>query len=227
MDNPKIAKYIAQLKNEDWGVRYHAAEALGKIGVSAVPALIEALKDENSIVRSSAADALGNIGDASAVPALNEALKGEDWSVRRDAARALYQIGNAVILPRKILADARLSAQERINILDKLRRVRYKDYKHILSYNLPDTRTLCQTVLNEEDIAARTGAQAVLNHLNLLRASDAPTDTLLRAHEGNMPEAQPETLLRASKESEKNAVPSVSQPTLWQRLFGKRANDAS
>jgi len=65
----------------------------------------------------------------------------------------------------------------------------------------------------------------------LLRASQSDTTTkkqeLLRAAEGGTLASQPETQLRATNEAEGNAEPPVSQPTFWQRLFGKwESNDA-
>jgi len=81
---------IADLKDEDDGVRGRAAWALGKIEDSrAVEALIAALKDEDDGVRESAAWALGDIGDSRAVKALIAALKDEDDGVRRSAAWVL------------------------------------------------------------------------------------------------------------------------------------------
>ncbi|MBN2453282.1 MAG: HEAT repeat domain-containing protein, partial [Candidatus Omnitrophica bacterium] len=49
-----------------------AAEAIGKIGLPAVPALIQALKDKNYFIRDEAAEILGRIGPAAkaAVPAI-------------------------------------------------------------------------------------------------------------------------------------------------------------
>ena len=62
----------------------------------------------------------------------------------------------------------------------------------VRAYKFDDTRSLCQTVLNEEDEMARQGAQMVLNWLDgksgLLRASQrdpaSETQQLLVAYEG-------------------------------------------
>ena len=71
-----------------------AAEALGKIGPAAIPALMPLLKKE-SAARGAAASALGGMGAEAktAVPALTELLKDEDDQVRRAAASALGWIG--------------------------------------------------------------------------------------------------------------------------------------
>ena len=65
----EIASSLRNLKDEDISVRQYYADMLVKIGIPAVPALIEALKDESQIVQASSAKALGEIGDASAIPA--------------------------------------------------------------------------------------------------------------------------------------------------------------
>jgi HEAT repeat protein len=86
------------LKDDEWGVRRAAAEALGKIGdPQAIPALLEALKDRDGDVRRAVADALGIIGDPQAIPALLEALKDENWWVHQAAMEALGEIGDPAV----------------------------------------------------------------------------------------------------------------------------------
>ncbi len=86
---PAIPALITALNSEASG---DAGEALDRIGLSAVPALIEALKDPHSYVRERAADVLGAIGQP-AIPALSEALKNQDEEVRKGALRALAFMG--------------------------------------------------------------------------------------------------------------------------------------
>src|SRR5712692_3069117 len=60
-----VSGLLEVLKDNDREVRWHAAEALGRIGLeaqAAIPALTEALNDENWEVRWTAAMALVNIG---------------------------------------------------------------------------------------------------------------------------------------------------------------------
>jgi len=73
-------------------IRWCAARALVKIGIPAVPALIEALKDQNENVRFLAAWALGAIRNVSAVPALVEAMNEENLEVKFIAAEGLEDI---------------------------------------------------------------------------------------------------------------------------------------
>lgn len=79
------------------GVQQSAADALAKIGVAAVPTLLEALENKDPTVRARAASALARMGPtaSSAVPALTKALSDPDEDVRRNAARALGQMGPA------------------------------------------------------------------------------------------------------------------------------------
>lgn len=231
MDNPQIAHHIEQLKAAGYFTRGYAAVALGNIGdATAVPALVEALKDEESYVRRSAAVALGNIRDATAVPALVETLKDEDGEVRRSAAEALERIGNSVTLPRKVLASSQFSAQNRIDVLEALRRIKYKNQHVTIQYIFPATRTLCQTVLDEEDAKARLGAQTVLNWLDGERellissmpATPTNNDNLVIAFQGGTSDTHPETLLISSDKPEEDIASRPPQPSLWQRLIGKQ-----
>ena len=71
-----VGSLIQALENEDWVVRFSAADALGKIGdARAVEPLSRALKDENSIVRTNAAWALGGLGETRVVEPLVRALR--------------------------------------------------------------------------------------------------------------------------------------------------------
>ncbi|MEJ5343928.1 MAG: HEAT repeat domain-containing protein [Chloroflexus sp.] len=74
-------------------LRERVAEALAKLGIPAVPALVQALGDGDADVREAAAAALGRIGDAAAVPALVPVLRDGYADVREAAAAALGQIG--------------------------------------------------------------------------------------------------------------------------------------
>lgn len=88
------------------GIRWKAAEALGKIGAPAVPALIGALKNPDEDIRWKAAIVLGEIGDARAVGPLVDLLVDEDRFVRSRAGYALGMIGPpAVVDLRTALVD--------------------------------------------------------------------------------------------------------------------------
>jgi HEAT repeat protein len=92
---PQIAEVM--LKGQDGDVRWHAAEALAKMGAAAQPALpqlIAALKDEDARVRSHAAESLRKIGPeaAEALPALRPLADDADPEVRTEVRRAIKAI---------------------------------------------------------------------------------------------------------------------------------------
>jgi hypothetical protein len=229
-DRSAVLALVMALRDRESDVRSCAIYALAAIGdVFAIPALIETLKDDDVFVRRGAAFALGAIGNGSAVPALIKMSKDDDWFARRDAVEAIGKIGDKTTLPRMVLASSWLSAQERIELLGSLRGVPSRDRWSPLRYTFADTRTLCQSVLNEKDMEARDGARTVLNWLdgdrNLLIASQRDTTTearqLTRASQSGATETQTGTLLQGSSEPEPNVEP---RPSLWQRLMPKRKN---
>jgi HEAT repeat protein len=99
-DPRAVEPLIAALKNDELsGVRWKAAEALSKIGVPAVDALIGVLSHEDDDVRWKAAIALGEIGDLKAVEPLIALLCDDDRFVKSRAAHALGMIGEAAVDP--------------------------------------------------------------------------------------------------------------------------------
>src|SRR5262249_55023370 len=97
MNNPQIEERIAQLKDKDAGVYWNAIRELGKIGPSAIPALIEALKDKDDSVRMNAARTLGEIGDASAVAALIEMMKDKNTAAWESASNVYVKCSSDYI----------------------------------------------------------------------------------------------------------------------------------
>jgi len=80
------------IKDENKGVRFDAAKALGSIGAPVVESLIVALKHKNADVREAAAIALGDIGDLRSVEPLLSMLE-----VRIPSERDLrYQVVNSL-----------------------------------------------------------------------------------------------------------------------------------
>lgn len=80
---------------EDWSEQETAADALGRIGPPAVPALVDALKSPDAAVRLKAAEVLARMGtDAKeAATPLTLVLDDNDERVRKAATRALGMIG--------------------------------------------------------------------------------------------------------------------------------------
>ncbi len=90
-----VPELTALLKDEDWKVRYRAAEALGMIrAVSAVPELITACSDIKDHVRYMAAKALGLIKAREGVPVLISLLSDEHPYSRGIAAEGISSIGD-------------------------------------------------------------------------------------------------------------------------------------
>lgn len=81
--------------SREWTIQQTAADALARIGSTAVPALIMTLRDPEPFARAQAAQALARMGPNAkqAVPALIDALSDPNIEVRQSAARALGQIG--------------------------------------------------------------------------------------------------------------------------------------
>lgn len=104
-----IPSLLKALQHEDWLVRLHAVESLGKVkSKQAVEALLSLLfNDRDSAVREDAVRALGEIGDPQAVEFLFTAM--QEPGLRRLAVEALGRIGDARAVP--LLIDVLLGAQ--------------------------------------------------------------------------------------------------------------------
>jgi HEAT repeat protein len=87
---PRIMRPLAE-----WSEQEAAADALGRIGAPAVPALIETLANPDATLRLKTVEVLARMGPEAqeAVPRLVELLNDPDPAVRKAATRALGQIG--------------------------------------------------------------------------------------------------------------------------------------
>jgi HEAT repeat protein len=94
LGEPAVPELLILLLDDDWKVRYRAAEALGMIKshYSIIP-LVNALNDQNDHVRYMAAKALGETGDSSATEPLIRRLKDENDYVRRITVISLKKTG--------------------------------------------------------------------------------------------------------------------------------------
>jgi HEAT repeat protein len=100
--DPAIPWLVNALRHEDWLVRLHAVEALGKSrSPQAVEPLLSVLSnDQDSAVREDAARALGDIGDPRSVEYLCTLLR--DPALRTVAVEALGRIGDTRTVPALI-----------------------------------------------------------------------------------------------------------------------------
>ena len=89
-----IARLIVGLKDSDADVRANLAQALAKIGPTAVESLTDALADALPERRAGAATALGLLGTSakSALPKLLELLDDQETEVRRQASQAITRM---------------------------------------------------------------------------------------------------------------------------------------
>src|SRR2546426_4041622 len=96
---PALATLLAALRHEEWILRLHACESLGKIGAEeAVAPLCEVmLHDRDAAVRQDAAKAVGSIGHPAAFEALAKAVA--DLSVRPYAVDALGRLKDLRAVP--------------------------------------------------------------------------------------------------------------------------------
>jgi HEAT repeat protein len=192
-----------------------------------IQTLIGMLGSPHAEIRANAVQVLGNVG-APAVRLLAHALHDNSGTVRACAARALMDIGDARTLPRKLLADTRLSARRKARALELLRRVDYRDEELLLHYPLPEIPHYCEQMLTDTDAAVQEGARAVLGELQqrtLLRPSQRDEDSeegeLLRAAQSAGNGERPDTLLRSSNSPSSLTNESDAQ-SLLARLFRRR-----
>jgi HEAT repeat protein len=92
LEEPQPLKPLTQ-----WTEQEVAADALGRIGAAAVPALVQALQSPDANVRLKAVEVLGRMGAEAtdAVPQLIKLLDDPDPAVRKAAARTLGLVGPA------------------------------------------------------------------------------------------------------------------------------------
>jgi hypothetical protein len=248
LPSAEALKYIHALKNEDWQVRFSAAEALAKIGdPQAVEPLLAVLWDVKWRVRYVAAWALGEIGDLRAVEPLGAAY--QEWGLRHrySAALALWHLGNLdrsdkwirqrenLGLPLQILSSTTLTPIQKLNSLQALIGVIVTiggmDRKPVsISYDIDDVQTFCEKVCRKSDTKplVKQGAKAVLAELE----NRAYARTLLRSGERDDSREQQELLRTASRQADtapsdellRSAEPSSepadrARPGILSRIF--------
>jgi HEAT repeat protein len=196
---PEIFAQITTRKNEDEFARQKAADALAKIGIPAVPFLLEASKSANASARRRAIEALQQVGDSVALP--RRILAYSPWSAQdrtslleklrlvqydKHDLTVLYQFPDTFALCQAVLKEedvaARAGVQEVLNWLLLLR-------------------------CSDADPSKQS-------------------EELVRPVRGGEPDAKPDTLLRAGQEPEKKGEDVPPQASVWQRLFRKRKREA-
>ena len=163
---------IEALKDDDQGVRYRAAEALGQIkNAMAVDPLIEILRnDEDRDVRLKAAWALGEIGDTRTVDPLSYAsVKDADGYVREEAYKVLQKntVGGNKVDARSV--DPIIGALE-----DGDQGVRYRAAEALGQIkNAMAVDPLIEVLRNDEDRDVRLKAAWALGEIDDTRTIDS------------------------------------------------------
>ncbi len=93
LDTDVIESLARALGDPNYAVRYSSADALARIGETALPRLFEIGEDDAIEVRLMALRAAGKIGSRKALKPLVRALRDSDWAVRAHAAAAIGTIG--------------------------------------------------------------------------------------------------------------------------------------
>ncbi len=224
-DPRALTPLIEALADNDKFVRSWAAGALGKAGEPAVAPLLEVLEGPDATVGYYAALALGQLGDVRAVPALANAIREGDWDIRPSAASALANLGDAKALPCRILADDRLSAQQRVESLAALQGVSYHDDEMQIQYELPDLAIFLTDAMASEDQRIRSGAEGALRALESARPGPAVDCEPVSPRIEDLsepPMGSPAEQEAVDAPRQLAANPDKPKRTLWSRLTGRQ-----
>jgi hypothetical protein len=89
----RLTYYLSRLDDENEGIRWTAAESLGRLqDPAAVEPLIDALWDDDARVRMKAAWALGQIGDPRALHPLQQLFRMENENVKEIIEKAINEL---------------------------------------------------------------------------------------------------------------------------------------
>jgi hypothetical protein len=89
----RLTYYLHRLEDDNEGIRWTAAESLGRIeDPAAVDPLIDALWDDDARVRMKAAWALGQIGDPRALRPLQQLFRIENDNVKEIIEKAIGEL---------------------------------------------------------------------------------------------------------------------------------------
>lgn len=189
-------------KDRSFRVRAACADALGRMRrVAALPHLAAALQDGRVEVGRAAAHALGQIGDLRAVAPLGRAEAAGLPPLRTAAHAALSALGDGATLPRRLVA-APMTPAERAAALAALTGMRLRARWWSIQAPIAEPEAVCEKLLQDGDLAVRSGAREVLDALTLLRHGANDGGTLLRAAHGSEHSDASDELVRASSDGE-------------------------
>lgn len=105
-DNRSVRPLTALLVRDDYNIRSHCCESLGKLAdTTAFNDVSLRMKDSVEVVRKSAAVALGKMKDERAIPHLVHGMSDPHFSVRMTSANSLVQIGEPSVKSLLFLLD--------------------------------------------------------------------------------------------------------------------------
>jgi HEAT repeat protein len=207
----------AALNDPDKGVRETALFALQKIGVDAIPVLIEALKNEDAYLRIHAALLLGKMNPVSGVaaPELIEALKDKHPTVRAEAGWSLSQLAWQAqkLEPLYIKSLDDEYADMRRNAIFQLGR---------LATNSNTARQAVLRALKAKDPLDRKVAAASLWHMRMHAAEIVPPLTEALKDESPLVRGDAALALGYCGDDAKDAVPALLEALRDERNDKKR-----
>ncbi len=199
-DQITLQKMVESLGDQRGITRLHFAEAIGAIGTSATPYLIQALSHHpNPVVRRAAAKTLTLIGDPAAVPTLVQSLLNDpDTVVRTSVAGALARSGEAsVSRVLELLASPATSEDSKGLAMWALAFIGSAAKTHIMKAidsPIPEVRTAVISTLGTIALETRDEATIAL----LIQALDDPD-----------PDARSEATTALSNIQHQPAIPKV------------------
>ena len=102
MSSDEIELYLSGLHNPEKDVRAKSMEQLVKLGIKAVPQLLDLLTDDDWVIRYRAAEALGGIRDTATIDSLTRLTADQKDHVRYMATKALGQMQDQRVVPTLI-----------------------------------------------------------------------------------------------------------------------------
>lgn len=171
-DDRVVEPLMSALLSEDWVVRMHAAQALGRLAYSpAVDTLVLLLQDKVPAVRDEATAALKAIGEQAMAPLL-EALKDKDWRVRLKTTETLGALGSkSAVQPLVEIVKGDLDTAVRQDAIRALGNIGDSSATEYLLGILDDPRLQIQAIEALGKIGDRKSVPALLKFVKLLDPS--------------------------------------------------------
>jgi HEAT repeat protein len=176
-DGRSVEHLMLALRDEDFGVRALATEALGKIGAVAAEPLLDALMDADYDVRWRAIEALGAVGGPQVVETLIRMLTSDNSTLCAQAVHALGIIGDPAAVDELIESLADVNAGVRKEAATALGLIGHQS-------GLPALKARLRIINGEGDAEVRI---AIRTAIGWIERTVAATKGLPRAAEAEAP----------------------------------------